>query len=145
MKIHVSVGVLLTLSLSACSASSIMTPFAAVGTLAGAGLGAVTGAVVAATDDSFDKNATIALGTGAGAATGVIVGAMMHERQQEIEKIRPIVREPMYTDNEVQREIDGLRQEMRDDSSYGRSEVKPWDDRYLENDSLPYQGVGVSR
>ena len=145
MKTKLIALISLTVSFSACSMGSVATPVAAVGTVLGAGLGAVTGGLIASTDKDYDKGKTIAVGAASGAAMGLIAGAMINDHNEEVEKARPIVREPKYTDNPVQREIDAIRSDMRDSTSYGRGEVRPWNERYQEAHSLPYQGAGASR
>jgi len=135
---------LLSISLSACSTTSIASPVAAVGTIVGAGVGALTGGLIASRDKDYDKGKTIAVGAGAGAGLGLLAGALVQNHNEEVEKARPVVREPMYTNNPVQREIDAIRKDMRDSTSYGRGEVRSWDQRYQGSHSLPYQGPGVS-
>lgn len=43
--------------------------------------------------------------------------------------------------NSVQKEIDDIRDRTYDNTKYGRSETRPWNDRYLGNNpNYPYQG-----
>ncbi|HRZ86552.1 MAG TPA: glycine zipper domain-containing protein [bacterium] len=59
------------------------------GTLAGAGLGAGTGAIVGSA--SHNAGAGTAIGAGIGALTGLLVGSTLENQQKQIDAQKPVV------------------------------------------------------
>ncbi len=141
LNVILSVGLL---SVSACSASSAATGPGIIAGLVGAGAGVAAGSII---DETYELSASsMAVLGGAGAALGLIAGALIYENQQaSLEEEKPTIRKASFDiqNDPQQREIDALRRQMEDDSVWGRSETKSWNDRYLgDNPSIPYQTPG---
>ena len=125
---------------NSCAPSSVISPEGAVGGLLGSAVGGGVGAFFA--QDYGHQTENILINGAIGAGAGLAAGALVHEIRMESanEKARIVRQAEMI--GEAQREIDLLRQEMADASTWGRGEVKPWEDRYMgDNPDLPYQGI----
>lgn len=122
-----------------CSASSLLTTEGvagtALGTIGGTGVGYFVG------EQLGKKTENMALAGGIGAGLGMLVGGMLHERNvSEVRARQVLVREAQVV-NENQREIDSLREKLTDSSTWGRGEVKSWNERYMgESYDIPYEG-----
>jgi hypothetical protein len=105
------------------------------GLLGGTGAGYLIGQRVG------KKTENMALAGAIGGGMGLMAGGLLHEHNMKVvEARRARVREARALDRN-QSEIDELRERMYDDSSWGRSEVKPWNQRYWdESYDEPYEG-----
>lgn len=122
-----------------CSASSAATEEGLLGGLTGGAIGAGIGAYYANKLGNTAEN--LLLNTALGAGAGIIAGAMLHEINTANDEQRALVVRQAALVSENQRNIDQLRNEMRDASIWGRAEVKEWNERYWdENPNNPYQG-----
>jgi hypothetical protein len=122
----------ISLATSACSPRSLATVPAAIGGTVGAVAGAVIGKKVGG--DEYDPTQAAMLGGAVGSAAGLGVGAMVYESSVEKNKRaadKLVLRKPYYADD-FQREIDALRRAEQNASKFGRSETKPWNERYIE-------------
>ena len=139
----INVGLILSLaSTSACSASSFPTWEGLAGLTAGAAAGAGIGSIIG--DEYGKKTENTLLAGGIGAATGLAIGALIHDNRMELAKEdAQVIREAQQLDSR-QKEIDDIRRAVDSDSSWGRNEVKPWQERYnVETSDIPYQGVAL--
>ncbi|MCB0323863.1 MAG: hypothetical protein KDD69_09830 [Bdellovibrionales bacterium] len=130
---------LLLFQISGCSAASYVSQEAltagVVGSAAGSGIGWLIG------NEIGDKSQNIAVNAAIGGALGLIAGAIINERNVQIARQREVVMREARLMSRNQRELDALRESLYDSTSWGRAEVKPWDERYQINDShRPYQG-----
>lgn len=126
--------------LSACSPSSFFSSSAALTTIGLGSLGVAGGAILAEEDPSVDgTKASAALGAGA-AALGLLAGAYMEEQHVAAQKEEFIRREPKPLDP-IQAEIDHTNNLIHESTTWGKGEIRPWNERYLgESESRPYQG-----
>ncbi len=138
-----SLGIAFALTLSsACSLSSLPTLDGLAGAAAGAVVGGGIGSIIG---DHTGKKTENTLMVGAiGAATGLGIGALINDNRMELaQEDAQVIREAQQLDSR-QKEIDGIRAAVNSDSSWGRAEVKPWQERYLtETSDLPYEGQGL--
>lgn len=127
--------------LPSCSPSSVLSPAAALGTAVGVGAG-IAGANIAADHDaSIDSTKAAAVFGGAAGALGMAAGAMVHQNEVEEQKKQYYQRVP-YETNKTQEQIDRHRQYIEESESWGRGEVKPYEDRYqIDPDRRVYQGA----
>ncbi|MCC6933384.1 MAG: hypothetical protein IT292_09045 [Deltaproteobacteria bacterium] len=53
-----------------------------------------------------------------------------------------VMREPAFPDNVTEKtEVDVLHRDIHDSTKWGQAETKPWNERYIgEESNLPYQG-----
>ncbi|MFN8388973.1 MAG: hypothetical protein U0136_01635 [Bdellovibrionota bacterium] len=127
------------LVLGGCSPSSLVSQEGALGTgfgfLGGTGAGYLIGQQIG------KKTENMALVGALGGGLGALAGGMLHERNvAQSNAKRAVVREARAID-ENQRRIDEMRERMSDASTWGRSEVKPWNERYLgDSYDSPYEG-----
>ena len=79
-----------------------------------------------------------------GALSGMAIGALVHDNRMELAKEdAQVIREAKQLDAR-QKEIDDTRRAVDSDSSWGKLEVKPWQERYnIENSEMPYQGPSL--
>ncbi len=141
-----SVNLLLCFSLFtfiSCSESGWGSPDALIGTVLGAGAGA-GGAILLGVDDS--NKVLTALGVGAG--VGLVLGKMFNEYRLENDpdRLQHVIRKPAYKDSlQREKEIELLNKQIHDSGKWGRSETKPWKERYRgEDKNVPYLG-GVGK
>ena len=133
---------MLALSQSACSLASYQTMEALVGgaggSIAGGGVGYIIGQEIG------KKTENTATGAAVGAAAGVALGALVHENNVELSKEREVVVREAKLIDENQKEIDRLREEVNEESNWGRNETKPWNERYADDiPDEPFQGVSL--
>lgn len=129
--------------LSGCSAGSAFTKDGGLGALIGGALGAGAGAALG--DQRGEAEAGAVLGGVVGAGLGLIAGAVIHEQGEEAARKNEIIVRRAAPVSLEQREIDALREEVYDSTSWGRGEVKPWNERYRgDNPNIPYQGPASS-
>ena len=142
-RLLVNAGLSIALALSsACSLSSIPTMDGLAGATAGAVVGGGIGSIIG--DEVGKKTENTLLGAGVGALSGMGIGSIIHGNRMELAKEdAQVIREAKQLDAR-QKEIDDIRRAVDSDSSWGRSEVKPWQERYnTEASDIPYQGPGL--
>ncbi len=124
---------------SACSLSGLSSWDGLAGATAGGAVGAGIGSIIG--DHTGKKTENTLLGAGAGALSGIALGALINDNRMELaQEDAQVIREARQID-ERQKEIDQIRRAVNSDSSWGRAEVKPWQERYnTEASELPYQG-----
>ena len=132
-------GSLLSMSQVACTAASYVSQEAlsgtAMGSLAGAGVGWLIGNEVGMKTENVAVNAAI------GGGLGLLAGAIINEKNVSIARQREVVMREARLVSKNQQELDRLRENLYDSTSWGRGETKPWNERYLEEDpARPYQG-----
>lgn len=139
------VSIILVVSFaSACAPGSFTSGSALGGTVLGAGLGAGAGAIANELDDKFISSKVIGLGAGVGAGLGLLAGAAYYSDSLEEEEGTQAVRKVVYWDTTTARQIDATYQQTLESTMDGRSETKPWTERYLEeNPEEPYQGPSL--
>lgn len=127
---------------SACSVSSLPSFEGLAGAVAGTAVGAGIGSIVG--DHAGKKTENTLMAGGIGAATGIALGALVHDNRMELAKEdAQVIREARQIDAR-QKEIDETRRAVESDSSWGKLEIKPWQERYnIENSEMPYQGPGL--
>lgn len=127
---------------SACSLSSLPTTDGLLGATAGAVVGGGIGNIIG--DHLGKKTENTAIAAGVGALSGLAIGGLIHDNRMEIAKEdAQVIREAELISSR-QKEIDEVRKSTEAKSSWGRSEVKPWQDRYqIETSEYPYQGPGL--
>lgn len=137
----IQVGVVLGLCTSqvACTAASYVSQEAltagTVGSLTGSGIGWLIG------NEIGDKSKNIAVNAAIGGALGLVAGALINEKNIRIAREREVVMREARLISRNQRELDTLRENLYDSTSWGRAEVKPWDQRYIiDTSESPYQG-----
>jgi len=125
-----------------CSPASYSSTEGIVGGLAGSAVGSGVGALIGSQAGNMGTN--IALNAAIGGGMGLLSGAILHEHNLQVARDREIVLREAELIDENQRSIDLLRDQVNETSSWGKNEVKSWDERYpAENLELPYQGPGL--
>lgn len=145
MKKRTLINLSLSLSLlapSACSLSSFPSLEGLAGATAGAAVGAGIGSIIG--DHAGKKTENTLMAGGIGALSGMAIGALVHDNRMELAKEdAQVIREAKQLDAR-QKEIDDTRRAVDSDSSWGKLEVKPWQERYnIENSEMPYQGPSL--
>ena len=130
---------LILLPLSSCSPSSYTSAEGLTGTLIGTGIGSGIGWFLG--EELGKKKENIAVNAAIGGGAGLLGGALLHEKKISLAKEREVViREALLID-ENQKELDNLRNDLDESTNWGRGEVKPWDQRYLDyEDDRPHHG-----
>ncbi len=125
---------------SACSLGSAFSTEGIVGTAIGTLGGTAAGYAIG--DQIGKKTENMALAGAIGGGMGMLAGGNMHDRAQAHQEVKQaIVREAQIVDSN-QLEIDSLRERMHENSSWGQSERRPWNERYWgESYDLPYEGT----
>lgn len=107
----------------------------ALGTAAGVGAG------YAISEQIGKPVENMALVGAAGAGLGMLAGGLLHERNERDAEERSVLIREVRMIGENQREIDTLRENLTESTTWGKGEVKPWNERYWgENYSSPYEG-----
>ena len=123
--------------LSGCSARSYASQESMSGALVGtgSGIGWLIGNEVGNTTENVLSNAAI------GAGIGMLGGALINEQNIKTARQREVVLREARMISKNQRDLDRLREEIYDASSWGRNEIKPWDRRFqVDQPGVPYQG-----
>ena len=128
--------------LSSCSLESLTTTEAILGggagALAGVGIGSLVG------DEIGKKTENMAMIGGIGAGTGILLGSLIHDNRAEASREKAEIIRRAGEISQRQKQIDKLREQVQSDSSWGRSEVKPWSERYeTEVSDYPFQGISL--
>ena len=126
-------------SASGCSAAAYGSQEAFTSGLAGGAVGSGIGYLIG--DRIGNKSQNIAVNGAIGAGLGLLAGAAINERNIQLAKQREIVVREARLIGKTQMELDKLREELNESTSWGRNEVKPWDQRYTADDyPAPFQG-----
>ncbi len=135
-----SLALLLALPLlGGCSYASVFSTEALVGSTLGAVGGTAAGYGIG--ESIGKKTENMALGAGIGTGLGMLAGGLLHERNVREAQTREVLIRDARMVGENQREIDALRERMTESSSWGRGEVKSWNERYWgDSDGVPYEG-----
>lgn len=125
---------------SGCSPASVLTTEGAAGGLLGAaggtGIGYAIGTQIGKTTENMLLAGTI--GTG----LGLMAGGLLYEQNMFSAERREVVIRRAQQISTQQKRIDSLREEMFERSSWGRQEVKSWNDRYWgDSYDSPYEGA----
>ena len=139
-KIFMFIIALGAMTQTGCSPAGLASTEGMFGGLAGAAVGSGVGALLAdQSGGSMGKN--IALNAAIGAGVGLLGGSILGENNLKIQRQREIVLREAELIDENQRELDLLRGQIDESSSWGRNEVKPWNERYPAEDlQLPFDG-----
>ena len=126
--------------LCSCSAQSAASSTALLAGLIGGGAGVAGGAIIGQNDRSIGaKRGAVALGT-VGALLGATAGSVARQNEIDAQRETYFKREPYETDQR-QLEIDKFREQVYESSSWGRNEVRPYEERYvILDENPPYQG-----
>jgi uncharacterized protein YcfJ len=126
-------------SLGGCSFASYASQEALTGALGGTAVGSAVGWVIG--QEVGDTAQNVAVNAAIGTGVGILAGAALNERNiRAAQKKEVVVREARLI-SKNQKELDELREEIYDSSSWGRNEVQSWDQRYTgDYPSVPYQG-----
>lgn len=134
----VSSLLIISLFVSSCSPTSYISQEGMLGGLTGTLLGSGVGWYLGSEKGHMGEN--IALNAAIGGGLGLLGGAMLYDHNVKLVQKREVVQREARLVSQNQREIDLLRQELDDASSWGRNETQSWDRRYLDEESgYPYQ------
>ncbi len=127
-----------------CAPSSMFTQegagFGIVSGLLGGGAGYLIG------EEVGKKTENTLLGTGVGVGLGMMAGGLIHEQNVRTAQKRTVVVREARLIGETQKELDHLRNELTESTTWGGNEVKPWNERYWGEDTgIPYQGAVAGR
>ena len=137
-KIILTIIVLSTSALlTACSPRSLFSSTAAIGGAIGAGAGAIGGAILAKEEDSISEKEAIVGLAAVAAAIGSTTGALVHENEQQKERQKYVVRQGVQA-SQLEKKLDKTRDEVYDSTSWGKAEIKPWEDRF---ETEPSRGI----
>ena len=126
--------------MSGCSLGSAFTSEGALGGAIGAAGGTGVGYLIGEQIGKSTEN--MLLGGAVGGGLGMLAGGMLHERNVKEVRTRQVLVREMRLVDQNQRQIDALREKLRDADTWGRSEVRPWNERYWgESYDTPYEGV----
>lgn len=132
-------SVLIILSCSSCSPTNAASQEGLIGALFGGGVGAGIGSYFGKEFGHETEN--IAINSGIGAGLGLMAGALIHDINQESERKKAVIIRQAKMIGENQTELDRLREEYSESTKWGRSEVRPWKERYWgDNPGEPYLG-----
>lgn len=123
-----------------CSPTSVLSTEGAAGGLLGAaggtGIGYVIGTQIGKTTENMLLAGTI------GSGLGLMAGGLLYEHNVFSAQEREVVIRRAQRISTQQRQIDSLREDMFERSSWGRGESKSWNDRYWgESYDAPYEGT----
>ncbi len=86
-----------------------------------------------------------ALAGGIGSAIGLATGALIHENRAKYAQQGALVVRQAKHISARQKEIDNLREDVYSESSWGKLDIKPWNERYeVETSEIPYQGLPLN-
>ncbi len=123
-----------------CSPTSVLSTEGAVGGALGAAGGTGIGYAIGQSIGKTTENMLLAGTIGSG--LGLMAGGLLYEHNVFSSQEREVIIRRAQRINSQQREIDALREDMFERSSWGRSEVKGWNDRYWgESPNTPYEGT----
>lgn len=123
----------------ACSPASVLSSEGAIGGLVGGAAGTGVGYLIGEQIGKKPENMLLAGSIGSG--LGLMAGGMLYERNLVAVKEKQIILRQARRVSEQQREIDRIRQQMHDSSSWGQMERKPWNERYWgDSYNSPYEG-----
>ncbi len=132
-------SLLLCAGTSGCTAASYVSQEALtaslVGSAAGSGIGWLIGNEVGSKTENIAVNAAI------GGGLGLLAGAIINEKNVSLARKREVVLREARLMDRNQMDLDRLREDLYDSTSWGRAETKSWDERYqVEQSGRPYQG-----
>ena len=131
---------LLICPLAACSPSSILTSEGATGGLIGGAAGTGVGYLIGQQIGKKPENMLLAGSIGTG--LGLMAGGLLYERNLVAVQEKHIILRQARRVSEQQREIDHIRQQMTDSSTWGQMERKSWNERYWgDGYNNPYEGT----
>ncbi|MCC6219616.1 MAG: hypothetical protein IT291_00060 [Deltaproteobacteria bacterium] len=124
-------------AMSGCSMRSSYSSEGLIGTLIGTGVGGGLGYFLGDQAD-VAKEGAIA-GGAVGAGLGLLAGGLMYDDAQ-LSRHEVVVRKSLPV-SDTSKQIDAIRNQVYDSSSWGNNETKSWNERYLgKNPNIPYQG-----
>lgn len=124
---------------SSCSLANYGSQEALAGSATGGLLGGAVGYAIAQKTGNTKENVLINAGIGTG--VGLLGGALVNQRNVNNAKKREVVVREAKLISKNQMELDKLRKEIYDSSSWGNNEVDTWDKRYEgEYRPEPFQG-----
>ncbi len=131
--------IFLALTCSSCSLASYVSQ-EALSTAAGGGLiGGAAGYAISRRVGNASQN--ILVNSAIGTAAGLAVGSFLNQKNIQTAKKREVVVREAKLIGKNQLEVDKLRKEVYDSSSWGNNEVSSWDQRYpTTNNGMPHQG-----
>ncbi len=138
--LNLLLGTAIIFSTSACSARNYTSQEGLFGTLLGTGIGSGIGWVLGEKVGNKGKN--IAVNAAIGGGLGLLGGAVLNQRNIQVAREREVVVREARMISKNQRELDRLRSEVYESSSWGQNEVKSWDQRYTgRNDDRPFMSA----
>lgn len=129
-------------SFAGCAPASYASSQAAGGTLIGAAVGSGVGWLLG--NEVGSKTENVLLNSAIGGGIGLLVGSLLHEQNIRLARKREIVTREARLMSKNQMELDALREQVYESSSWGKNESSPWNKRYLDNaPNIPYQGPSI--
>lgn len=122
-----------------CTAASYVSQEALTASLAGSAVGSGVGWLIG--NEVGNKTQNIAVNAAIGGGLGLLAGAIINEKNVSLARKREVVLREARLMDRNQMELDRLREDLYDSTSWGRGEIRTWDKRYEETPSnRPYQG-----
>ena len=137
--ISATIAATLLLATTSCSLATYGSQEAFTGALGGTVVGSGVGWLIG--DQVGNKTENIAVNAAIGGGLGLLAGAVINERNLQVARQREVVIREARLISKTQWELDQMRENLYDSSSWGRNEVTRWDSRYLgEIPNIPFQG-----
>ncbi len=122
-----------------CTAASYVSQEALTASLAGSAVGSGVGWLIG--NEVGNKTQNIAVNAAIGGGLGLLAGAIINEKNVSLARKREVVLREARLMDRNQHELDRLREDLYDSTSWGRAETRTWDHRYQQDSSgRPYQG-----
>lgn len=138
-KVTIIVCMSLSLSTTGCSLANYVSQEGLTGALGGTAVGSAVGWFIG--EEVGNKEENIALNAAIGTGVGILAGAAVNQKNIRSARKKEVAIREAKLISKNQKELDKLREEINESSSWGRNEVKPWDKRYIANEQdPPYQG-----
>jgi hypothetical protein len=106
-----------------------------IGSVGGAGFGHLFG------KENGDATQNVLINSAIGAGVGLAAGAVLYTRQLELKQEQEETKKQGELIVKSQKDIDTLRTQVNESSSWGRNETKSFEERYqIDRSEEPYQG-----
>ncbi len=129
----------ISLSCTGCSLASYASQEAVSGALGGSLIGGAAGYAISRKIGNAPQN--ILVNSAIGTAAGLAAGSFINQRNIKNAKKREVVVREAKLISKNQADLDKLRKEIYDSSSWGNNETGSWDQTYpATNTGYPHQG-----
>ena len=128
-------------NLQGCATGALLATESLTGAAVGTAGGSALGLLFAESQDVSKTTENILVNGAIGAGIGLLAGVYLHQQNVELAKERAVILREYQLLRENQRDINRLRKQVYDSSSWGGNESRSWKKRYrviLEDE--PYQG-----